>query len=259
MPLGSIAEVIANLGAPIGIAAVLLWHIIWSHRALTKHNQQLLDRLADLSRRVDSVDRIGADLSRLAGQLTDEWHLKEQLAQLQRALDSEREQSRRLLQQFVDSQLNREPERISPAEESVALEVARSSSRMRIRIRGEVALVELIDRNILDEVNIQLLGDELAELVDALPDPRLAVSFKGVEHMSSAAFGTLITLNNRLRQRNGRIALFEIHPEILEVFFINKLIHLFAVFEKQADAVAFLTDDPAYSDDRRLGKRQPVS
>src|SRR3954469_17913883 len=59
--------------------------------------------------------------------------------------------------------------RRSPQEPPVAAE----TSRLRIKRIGDVTQVEFIDRNILDEANIQLIGEELTGLIDAGPKPKL--------------------------------------------------------------------------------------
>jgi anti-sigma B factor antagonist len=115
--------------------------------------------------------------------------------------------------------------------------VASETSRLRIKRIGDVTQVEFIDRNILDEANIQLIGEELTGLIDAAPKPKLLISFANVDHLSSAALGTLITVNNRIRNAGGQLRLADIDPQIYEVFVITKLNKLFDIRESSADAL----------------------
>ncbi len=110
------------------------------------------------------------------------------------------------------------------------------ASRIRVRNADSVTEVEFLDRNILDEAYIHAIGDEIASIIEASPSPRLLLSFKGVEHLSSAALGTLITINNRIRSRSGQLRLAEIDPQILEVFVITKLNRIFQIHETCEDA-----------------------
>lgn len=119
--------------------------------------------------------------------------------------------------------------------------MAASASRLRIRKDGEITRVEFIDRNILDEANIQQIGEEITRLIDAGPAPKILISFGGVDHLSSAALGTLITVNNRVRNKGGQLRLAEIDPQILEVFKITKLDKLFQIHESADKAVASFT------------------
>ncbi len=59
-----------------------------------------------------------------------------------------------------------------------------STSRLRVKKDGEVTQIEFIDRNILDEANIQQIGEEIARVIDAGPKPRVLISFAGVDHLS---------------------------------------------------------------------------
>lgn len=113
-------------------------------------------------------------------------------------------------------------------------------SRIRVKRINEVTQVEFIDRNILDEGNIQVIGDEISALVDAGTNPKLVLSFANVEHLSSAALGTLITINNRVRARQGQLRLCNIDPQIYEVFAITRLNKLFQIHSTTDEAMKSL-------------------
>lgn len=112
-----------------------------------------------------------------------------------------------------------------------------AESRVRVKRVDNVSQVEFVDRNILDEGNIQMIGEEIARLIDAEPSPRLLISFANVEHLSSAALGTLITINNRIRARSGQLRLANIDPQIYEVFVITRLNKLFQIHETTEEAM----------------------
>ncbi len=116
--------------------------------------------------------------------------------------------------------------------------MATASSRLRVRRDGDVTQVEFIDRNILDEANIQQIGEEIGRLVEATPSPKLLVSFANVDHLSSAALGTLITINNKVKDRKGQLRLANIDPQIYEVFKITKLDRIFQIHETSEKAMA---------------------
>lgn len=100
------------------------------------------------------------------------------------------------------------------------------------------AVVEFMDRNILDEVNIAQLGEQLGALADQGPRPRVILDFANVAHMSSSALGMLITLHKRIKERHGQLRLCHIRPEIYEVFIITKLNEIFHIHDDRADALA---------------------
>ena len=119
--------------------------------------------------------------------------------------------------------------------------MAGSVSRIRIKDTQGITQIEFIDRNILDEANIQAIGDEITAVIEAAPNPRLLISFSNVDHLSSAALGTLISINNRVKVRQGQLRLANIDPQIMEVFVITRLNRIFSIHDTTADALASFT------------------
>jgi anti-sigma B factor antagonist len=96
---------------------------------------------------------------------------------------------------------------------------------------GGVIEVSFLEKNILDENNIQQIGTELDAALEHVAVPQLIIDFGNVQHLSSAALGILITMNNRVNGKGGKMALANIHPQIFEVFRITKLDRIFTVHE----------------------------
>ena len=115
--------------------------------------------------------------------------------------------------------------------------MASSGTRLRVKRDNDVTVVEFVDRNILDEANIQAIHDEIAAIIEAAPKPRLLISFSNVDHLSSAALGTLISINNRIKAQEGQLRLANIDPQIMEVFMITRLNRIFSIHESVADAM----------------------
>jgi anti-sigma B factor antagonist len=113
-----------------------------------------------------------------------------------------------------------------------------SESRLKIKREGSIVEVMFRDRNILDEANIQQIGDEIKALIEAEAQPRLLINFSDVDHLSSAALGTLITINNKIRGLKGQLRLSNIDPQIYQVFVITKLNKLFEIHETSEKARA---------------------
>ncbi len=119
--------------------------------------------------------------------------------------------------------------------------MASTASRIRIVDQEGVSRIEFLDRNILDEANIQQIGEEISRLVDDHTQPKVLISFQNVDHLSSAALGTLITINNKIRGKDGQLRLADIDPQIYEVFVITKLNKLFQIHEAAEEAMASFT------------------
>jgi len=112
-----------------------------------------------------------------------------------------------------------------------------ATSRLRVAEADGVTRIEFVDRNILDEANIQQIGAEIGRLVDSQENPKILISFSNVDHLSSAALGTLITINNRIKSKDGQLRLANIDPQIYEVFVITKLNKLFQIHDTTQEAI----------------------
>lgn len=116
--------------------------------------------------------------------------------------------------------------------------MATQSSRLRIQTEGDVTKIGFCDRNILEEASIAQIGDEIKALIDQSPNPKILLTFENVEHLSSAALGTLITVNNKVRQKGGQLRLSNIDQQIYEVFVITRLNKLFQIYPDAQQALA---------------------
>jgi anti-sigma B factor antagonist len=113
-------------------------------------------------------------------------------------------------------------------------------SRLEVEDIGDVTVVNFVDRKILDEQNIQVIGDQLFALVDVKGLRKVLLNFSNVEYLSSAALGKLITMNKKLKEAKGKLILCNISPVIMEVFEITKLDKFFKIVkEEQAALQAF--------------------
>jgi anti-sigma B factor antagonist len=110
--------------------------------------------------------------------------------------------------------------------------------RLQLSEVGDVSVVRFVDRKILDEANIQELGQELFQLIEEENRKNLLLNFSSVEFLSSAALGKLITLDKKVKAHAGKLKLSNIRPEIYEVFAITKLNKLFDIKDDEADALA---------------------
>ncbi len=107
--------------------------------------------------------------------------------------------------------------------------MAENDSRLTIETSDDITLVGFLDRNILEEATIQHIGDQISDIIDATPNPRILINFDNVDHLSSAALGMLITINNKVRHKSGQLRLANINTQIYEVFAITKLNKLFQI------------------------------
>ncbi|NBX37369.1 MAG: anti-sigma factor antagonist [Planctomycetes bacterium] len=116
--------------------------------------------------------------------------------------------------------------------------MASDTSRLRFTVQGSVLVVEFADRDVLDEAAIRQINSELIRQIEAAKTSNVLICFNGVEHLSSAALGTLITVNSLVKKRGGQLRLSNIKSTILEVFRITKLDRLFQISDSADQALA---------------------
>ncbi len=100
-----------------------------------------------------------------------------------------------------------------------------------------VNIVEFSNRKILEELSIREIEDELTRLVESKDTINLLLNFQNVEHLSSAALGMLIKLNDQVTKRSGRLKLSDIRPQIYQVFKITRLNKLFDIHDSATEAL----------------------
>lgn len=116
--------------------------------------------------------------------------------------------------------------------------MAASLRRLDIEDVGDVTVARFIDKKILDETNIQIIGNQLFGLVDEDGRKKIVLDFSNVEYLSSAALGKLITMEKKVKASGGKLRLCNIRPEIYEVFEITRLNRVFDIRDNQEAALA---------------------
>ena len=103
--------------------------------------------------------------------------------------------------------------------------------RIDIEQMGDVTVARFVDKKILDETNIQIIGNQMFGLVDDEGRQKVILDFTNVEYLSSAALGKLITMDKKMKAAKGKLRLCSVRPEIYDVFAITKLNKLFSMHD----------------------------
>lgn len=111
-----------------------------------------------------------------------------------------------------------------------------TSSRLMVEHWDDVIVVRFVDRDILDAASIDRIGAELDQLADSATHPRMVISFRNVEHLSSAAISMLLTLRTKIEAEGGQLQLSSIGSELKKVFEITRLNKLFKMHKSAAIA-----------------------
>lgn len=109
--------------------------------------------------------------------------------------------------------------------------------RLVVEDIGDIAVVSFVDKKILDETSIQMIGDDLFRLVDELGRRKILLNFTNVEFMSSAALGKLIRLHQKLAGVGGKLILCGISKGIMEIFELTKLDKMLTIEKDEQKAL----------------------
>jgi anti-sigma B factor antagonist len=127
-------------------------------------------------------------------------------------------------------------------EQVVALDEVETpkDSLLRIQKQNDVAVIRFATSRILDQSNVQQLGEELDRLVDEYGLEKLVLNFQGVTYMSSAVMGKLVSLLKKVQAVGGELALCAIEDSIFEIFEIMRFDRMFKIHPSEDEAVIAL-------------------
>jgi anti-sigma B factor antagonist len=127
----------------------------------------------------------------------------------------------------------------TPSAPQPAVSLPRLARRRRLEVEeiGDITVVNFVDKKILDEQNIQMIGDDIFRLVMEDGRRKIVLNFGNVEFLSSAAFGKLITLHRMLQGVRGKLVLCKIAKEIIDNFRITKLDKIFTIAADEQSAL----------------------
>ncbi len=103
--------------------------------------------------------------------------------------------------------------------------------RFDVREVRDVTVVQFRDRQIIDRYEIMELGEELYKLAER-DNRKLLLDFSSVQFLSSEVLGKLISMQRKVKVRNGTMKLCSLSPDILEIF---KLCNLDLIFDIKPD------------------------
>jgi anti-anti-sigma factor len=102
---------------------------------------------------------------------------------------------------------------------------------------GEVTLIRLQRRLLLESETIEAVAKHLSGLVEKGGHSRLLINFGCVERLSSDMLGKLITVHRKTMAAGGRLAICQVHPEIRKVFDLINLSKLLHIYDDEETAL----------------------
>jgi len=113
----------------------------------------------------------------------------------------------------------------------------RKDSLLKVSKQNDIGVVAFRTSRILDQSNVQQLGEELDEMVDKHKLVKIVINFHNIHYMSSAVMGKLVGLHKKVKGAKGQLKLCNILPNIYEIFEIMRFNKLFDICESEDEAV----------------------
>jgi len=113
----------------------------------------------------------------------------------------------------------------------------RKGAMLKIGKQNDVGVVTFATSRILDQSNVQQLGEELDELLDKHKLRKMVLNFGNISYMSSAVMGKLVSLHKKVKAVGGQVKLCGIASSIFEIFQIMRFDKLFDICESEDEAV----------------------
>jgi anti-anti-sigma factor len=140
----------------------------------------------------------------------------------------------------------------------------RNKSKVEVEDADGITVVNILERSIVQESEIEQIGEELERLIDK-GRRNILLDFGQVKHMSSQAVGLLLQAQKRCKAGGGVLKVCSPNPEVAEIF---KITNLPRVIEIHADNDQALQgawpelpamEPPAESPDRPAPARPALS
>ncbi len=108
---------------------------------------------------------------------------------------------------------------------------------IEVRRNGAVHVVHFREHKILNDMVIEKVGDELFATAADEECKNLLLNFSNVGFLSSSVLGKLITLNKRMKAKEGKLKFCELKPEIRELFTLTSLDKIFDIKDEETDGL----------------------
>jgi len=112
-----------------------------------------------------------------------------------------------------------------------------AAARLLIHRMRDVTVVNLNDSSILDALQVERIGDELFELVEARARRKIVLDFSKVKFLSSSALGILIRLRKKAQEIKGKVVFCSLRRDLRQIFKITNLDKLFEFYETEEQAL----------------------
>lgn len=108
-------------------------------------------------------------------------------------------------------------------------------SLLEVNVVGETAVVRFTQKNFSD-LNPQLVGKQLVELVEAVGQHWVFIDFDNVEFLASIGLAKLVTLHKQIQAKGGRLTVVNVRDNVYQAFEITRLTNVLDIRRREGEA-----------------------
>jgi anti-sigma B factor antagonist len=113
---------------------------------------------------------------------------------------------------------------------------ASQSTYLSVRRVAGVTIARILREKVGDFESDIIRNEAVAAIV--ANTPRLAIDLEEVQLLTSAGIGALITIDRECKSKKGKMAVFNVAPELLTILKMTKMDRVFAIHRDEGSAAA---------------------
>ena len=115
-----------------------------------------------------------------------------------------------------------------------------AASRIVIQKTLDTTVATINDVSLIDPQQIEEMRRTLFDLIDNQDRRKLILDISKVKHLSSAALGVLIPLQEKYKKANGKMVIVGVCESVQKLFTITKLNKMLSFAADEAEAMSML-------------------
>jgi anti-anti-sigma factor len=114
------------------------------------------------------------------------------------------------------------------------------------RENSDKFIVNITDKSIFDEAQIQKLGHDLLDICKkaSASAKKMIIDFRGVQFISSAMCSTLLQVNKFARENSVDLCLANVGPSLRQIFKLTRLTRMFRFDDENPDSSGSRVGNP---------------
>ena len=84
-------------------------------------------------------------------------------------------------------------------------------------------IIKIKESKVYDEAMVSIINDEINQVLDSNDKKFIILDFSKVKYLSSSFLGKIISINKKVKTKEGKLFLVGLNVDIMEVFQITKL------------------------------------